>query len=98
MSRSHIFGVKGLRGAGKGLAEVLHWADEAHWFSRCAYRRPEIHQCLIKIIHLASWNERLRQLPEVFLEAVAFGISLADENPMQHTADVGVEDRGLVTE
>jgi hypothetical protein len=85
----------GLRRAGEGLAEVLHWADEAHWFSRCAYRRPEIHQCLIKIIYLASRNERLRQLPEGLLEAVAFRISLANENPVQHTADVGVEDRGL---
>ena len=91
-------GPMGLRRAGEGLAEVLHWADEAHWFSRCAYRRPKIHQRLVKIVPLASWNERLRQLPEGLLETVAFGISLADENPMQHTADVGVEDRCLAAE
>src|SRR5882724_1672270 len=88
----------GLRRAGEGLAEVLHWTDQAHRLARRAHGRPKIHQRLVEIVPLANWNESLRQLPEVLLQAIAFGISLADENPVQHTAHIGVEDRGLTAE
>ena len=75
-------GATALWRAGEGLTELLHGADEAHRLPCRAHSCPEIHQCLIKIIHLASRDERLRQLPEVPLETVAFDISLADENPV----------------
>src|ERR1051325_3889050 len=76
--------------------QVFHRTQQTIWIPGVAQYRAEVHERLIEVIPLALGNQRFRKMPEPLL--VGFRISRSDEDPVQDSHHVGVQDRSILIE